>query len=311
MKVATELVGRMFSGLLVVLVAAWASPGAAQDPNYTLSANLPYRSIPGVDPKLLSLDVYAPRSANGTNPVMVMVHGGSFISGDKAGQRGLARPPLLFPKMEYYTGRGWVFVSINYRLTNPALALADPKQVSHPAHIDDVAAAIAWLKANIARYGGDSRRIVLVGHSAGAGLVALAATDEARLGAFGASLRDIAGVVALDGFYDIPRRIPCAAPYMRLVFTDDPAAQRDASPIFHAAPGKGIAPLLIVYNTVSADNSSRDQALAFEAALRTASVDVEAYAAAGKSHAAIGTDLGKPGDPLSDKVDAFLNRLGF
>lgn len=308
MAIAAKLAGQWIAGL--VLVAACASPSAAQQSPYTVSANVPYRSISGVDPNLLALDIYAPRSVNGRNPVMVMVHGGSFISGDKAGRPGLSRPPLLFPKMEYYTGRGWVFVSINYRLTDPALPLSDPGQASHPDHIDDVAAAIAWTQANIERYGGDGRRIVLVGHSAGAGLVALAATDESRLGAFGGRLSAIAGVVALDGFYDIPRQMPRAAPYMRQVFTDDPATQRDASPFFHVEPSQGIPPMLIVYNTMSAGNASRDQALAFEAALRAAGVDAEAHAAVGKSHAAIGADLGIPGDPLSDRVDAFLNRLG-
>lgn len=311
MVIAASVVSRSPVGLLLLLVAACVSTASAQQTHYTVSANIPYRSMVGVDPNLLSLDVYAPRSANGTNAVMVMVHGGGFINGDKAGQPGASRPPLLFPKMEHYTGRGWVFASVNYRLTDPALPLSDPRQVSHPDHIDDIAAAIAWLKANVGRYGGDGRRIVLVGHSAGAGLVALAATDEARLGAFGVNLREIAGVVALDGFYDIPRQLPRAAPHMRLVFSEDVATQRDASPLFHAEPGKGIAPMLIVYNTVSPGNASQDQALAFVAALRAAGVNAEAYAAVGKSHAAIGTDLGKPGDPLSDKVDAFLDRLEF
>lgn len=55
--------------------------------------------------------------------------------------------------------------------------------MSHPAHIQDVAAAFAWVKRNIRQHGGDSDRVIVIGHSAGAYLAALLATDSRYLAA--------------------------------------------------------------------------------------------------------------------------------
>jgi acetyl esterase/lipase len=295
--------------IIGAIVASLAVSAAGMAEPVVIDRDIAYRAIPGVDPHLLSLDVYTPANRRGAMPVMVMVHGGSFVHGDKAGQPGVARPPLLYPKMEYYTARGWVFVSINYRLTDRALPAGHARQVRHPDHIEDVAAAFAWLHANVARFGGDKRRIVLVGHSAGATLVALLATDGRRLAAHALALGDIAAVIALDGYYDVEKRMPRAAPFMPLVFGDDPAAWRDASPQFHVAPGKKIPPMLIVYNTTGRDQDPALQSRAFAAQLRAAGADATAYEARGKTHADIGEGLGMPGDPLSDTVDAFLARV--
>ena len=67
-------------------------------------------------------------------PVVVWVHGGGYRKGDKAQQ--VAAKVALFAK------RGWIFASVNYRLTK----LTDPVPARYPAHYDDVAAAVAWLR---------------------------------------------------------------------------------------------------------------------------------------------------------------------
>lgn len=83
--------------------------------------NLPYATLPGVDPDLLSLDLYAP--ATGQNhPVIVMVHGGGWQWGDKANANVAAQKVR-------FVAAGYIFVSVNYRLS-PA--------VKHPAHVQDV-----------------------------------------------------------------------------------------------------------------------------------------------------------------------------
>jgi acetyl esterase/lipase len=276
---------------------------------YILTEGIQYAEIEGPGSNLLSLDVYEPRDASTSGPVMIMVHGGGYVEGDKAGDGG-TQPPLLFPKMPYYTGLGWTFVSVNYRLTNTTLPLDDPAQVSYPEHPEDLAAAIAWVYDNIDQFNGNRDQIVLVGHSAGANLVALVGTDERLLQAQGLDLSNLTGVVALDGFYDVALQIPQGAPYLPLVFTTDEDLWREASPVFQVEPGKGIPPMLIVYNTVRADGSPEIQARAFEAELLEAGLQAEAFTVEGKTHSDLGTDLGKPGDPLSDKVDSFLADLG-
>jgi triacylglycerol lipase len=137
----------------------------------------------GADP-LQKLDVYAPEGAQGKKlPVLLFVHGGGFTRGTAKGD--------FYPQNipEWAAKNGMVGISIDYRL-----APKDP----WPAGAKDLASAIAWTKANIAKYGGDPDRIVLFGHSAGANHVAdYAAHPEVR-GAEGSSVK---GVVMLSPAY--------------------------------------------------------------------------------------------------------------
>jgi acetyl esterase/lipase len=127
----------------------------------TTNKNIPYIVIAGVDPNLLSLDVYAPAKAKDL-PVVLMIHGGGWANGDKANR------DVGTNKARYFTAQGYVYVSINYRLS-PA--------VQHPTHIEDVASAVSWVLENIATYGGDPARLTLMGHSAGAHLLLVSAPD--------------------------------------------------------------------------------------------------------------------------------------
>jgi triacylglycerol lipase len=108
----------------------------------------------GPDP-LQKLDVFSPDPADPKpRPVLLFVHGGGFVRGDKRQTDNMVLWGLK---------NGMVGVDINYRL-----APKDP----WPAGAKDLAAAIAWTKANISQYGGDPGRIVIWGHSAGANHVA-------------------------------------------------------------------------------------------------------------------------------------------
>src|SRR5690606_37577688 len=85
-------------------------------------------------------------------------HGGAWVLGDKEGQ--------AYPLMAHLVERGWVCVSVTYRLSPRA---------TWPDHIVDVKRALAWVKENIADHGGDPNWIALTGGSAGGHLCALAA----------------------------------------------------------------------------------------------------------------------------------------
>jgi acetyl esterase/lipase len=142
-----------------------------------------------------TLDVFAPQGAARERfPVVVFVHGGTWMVGGKnffgiyrnVG-RNLAR-------------HGVVAVMINYRLS---------PWVRHPEHVKDVARAYAWTVRHIDRHGGDPRRIILGGHSAGGHLAALLATDERylkdpRLKLTVQQRKALRGVVALSGVYRVP-----------------------------------------------------------------------------------------------------------
>ena len=96
--------------------------------------------------------------ADGRAPVLVQVHGGGWVTGDKESQ--------AYPLMAHLAERGWVCVSITYRLS--------PRS-AWPDHIVDVKRAIAWVKDNIADHGGDPDWVAITGGSAGGHLCSLAA----------------------------------------------------------------------------------------------------------------------------------------
>ncbi|MBI5591419.1 MAG: alpha/beta hydrolase [Deltaproteobacteria bacterium] len=135
------------------------------------------------------LDVYYPEGI--AHPTVLMfVPGGAWKQGDKDLYKELART-----FSGYY---GYATVVINYRLSNP-----DDGAAVHPDHVEDVAAAFAWVKRNIASYGGDPESVYLFGQSAGAHLVSLLSTDDQYLKSNGFSLSDIRGTVSMSGVYNL------------------------------------------------------------------------------------------------------------
>lgn len=132
------------------------------------------------------LDVFHRSGAQGL-PVVVFVHGGGFVQGDK----GDAGAPFFNNFGAWAVREGFVGVTMTYRLA-PAHAW--------PAGPEDVEQAVQFLRAQVAAYGGDPARIVLVGQSAGATHVA---SWLARQGCPAGSTAQIAGAAMLSGIYDL------------------------------------------------------------------------------------------------------------
>ena len=261
-------------------------------PPMTTHLNVPYAKAEGVAPRLLSLDIYAPKDAKGC-PVMLYVHGGGWSKGDKQ---------AVGQKPAWLVGKGWMLVSANYRLV--------PK-IAHPANVQDVANAIAWVHTNAAKHGGDPARIFLMGHSAGAHLVSLAAIDGRRLEAAGKSLSILKGVIELDtAALDLPRLMRESLAVGRVygpAFGKDPAVWKDASPMAHIAKDKGIPPFLLIH--ADRNPMKEAQSEAFAKALDAAGIRAEVVAAPDKTHGTLNRDLGRPGDKPTAAVDAFLDSL--
>lgn len=242
-----------------------------------------------------TLDLHLPvRGFKGPRPVIVAIHGGGWSIGDKA------NAGFVEPKTSWFNRNGYLVASINYRLS-PA--------VRHPSHVEDVCRAIAWLQENVDAHGGDPDRLILLGHSAGAHLAALAAVDHERLRAAGADPAGIRGAILIDGAgYDIARQVQHGFPVERLermyreAFTTDPAIQRNASPV-HRIQGTP-PPFLILHVARRAD--AREQARLLRDALRSHGGRATLAPIRGKSHRTINRDLGKPGDPTTRAVAAFL-----
>lgn len=141
------------------------------------------------------LDISKPlQSSDSPRPVMLQIHGGGWVIGDKKEQGKPLRNQLV--------EAGWIFVEINYRLS--------PKN-KFPAHLIDCKKALVWIKENIAQYGGDANFIMVTGGSAGghlASLLALSANLETDILQPGFEDKDTAvqGAIPMYGVYDFADR---------------------------------------------------------------------------------------------------------
>jgi acetyl esterase/lipase len=228
------------------------------------------------------LDIWrrADLPADAGAPVLVQVHGGAWMLGEKRGQ---ARP-----LMAHLAERGWVCVSINYRLSPRA---------QWPDHIVDVKRAIAWTKANIADHGGDPSFVAITGGSAGGHLAALAAltpgpsgrgSGEHVLAGFQPGFEDadtsVVAAVPFYGVYDFTNRDGSAGralvPFlerrvMRSRLADNWAVWDEASPMSHVRPD---APPFFVLHGTNDVLVPAEQARSFVRRLRAVSRNPVVYA---------------------------------
>lgn len=268
--------------------AASSSTAACTDRSFRTVRDIPYAAVPGVDLALLALDLTVPDPPEGRGPVpvVVWVHGGGFAIGDKANG--------VDAMQGWATAQGWAFASVNYRLS-PRTPSDDPERVLHPTHVSDVADAVGWLVDHAAEHRLDPRRILLVGHSAGAFLVSLLATDDRYLADAGVEQSQVRAVAAVDTRYDIVAEVvggggSVEAAY-RNAFGDDPAVWRDASPLTHAGTSPDEPPFLFVTRGQPARVAA---ARTFAAALD----DGTLVDASPLSHAEVGDALGQPDDTV-------------
>lgn len=156
--------------------------GSAQIPSdIKVTRDVAYGSAPGQ-----RLDVYALTAAKEA-PVIVMVHGGAWMFGKRTART------VVQNKIAHWVPKGFVFVSVDYRMV-PEVEVSDEAQ--------DVASALAFVQQHAGQWGGDGHRVVLMGHSAGAHLVALLSASPAVTQAQG--VQPWLGTIALDSAaYDV------------------------------------------------------------------------------------------------------------
>jgi alpha-L-fucosidase 2 len=231
----------LFASTLMVFCTP-AEAGVTKDINYAKTGEVS-----------LKLDVIAPEG-DGPYPIVLYVHGGGWSSGDKQ-----ADTPLL----NVFHGTDVVVVSIDYRLA-PAYRW--------PACLDDVNTAIRWVKANAAQYKGDSKRIALMGYSAGGQLACLAAVTANP----DTAVQAVVGVASpTDLELDLPQRGGLSKSLQDLLnrpleVNEEARAQlRDMSAIHHVHPG--LPPFLLVHGTKD-KSVPYPGSINFQAALRKVGV---------------------------------------
>jgi triacylglycerol lipase len=159
------------------------------------------------------LDVFTPESASSPRPVLIFVHGGALVRGD----RRIPASPFYDNIMLWAVKNGFVGVNMTYRLVPEA---------TWPAGPEDIGAAVAWVASDIAARGGDPSRIYLMGHSAGALHVASYISHPEFYKVSGGG---VAGAIMVSGTYDLATtNLSDAA---KLYFGSDPALYAERSAI--------------------------------------------------------------------------------
>ena len=214
---------------------AYAAPAA--------QANVAY----GADPEQV-LDIY-PAQQPGLHRLVVFVHGGGWMTGNKQGGQKIAGP---------LNQAGYTVASIGYRLV---------PHVDVAGSVQDVAQATAYLLRHAADFSIDPHRFALMGHSSGAHLVALLGTDQHYLQQAGVDVTQLAAVITLDGVFDLQSNLTRHPNETRQeVFGTDPALWTLLSPVSYVATMQAHPSFCVLHE----DTNRRfiEQAEAFEAALQ-------------------------------------------
>jgi arylformamidase len=238
--------------------------------------------------KLQRMDVYAPPEASKA-PVIFMVHGGAWAIGDKAHSK------VVQNKARHWLPKGFVLISVNYKLV---------PDVTPTEQLQDLAQALAQAQKQASLWGADPDRFVLMGHSAGAHLIALLNADPAV--ALGAGARPWQGAVLLDSAAMDLVKIMQSPRHYRFydkAFGKDPAYWPTVSPLQRL--NANATPILAVCSSKRQDSCPQAQALVDKAQSLHVQASVLPQAL---SHGDINGQLGLA-SPYTQAVDDFIASL--
>lgn len=236
-----------------------------------------------------AMDVYIPPKTKRA-PIILFVHPGGWQIGDKEAD------DTVKYKAPFFTGKGFLFISANHRLMPNATPLEQARDIGH---------ALAYVQMHAGEWGGDPRKVILMGHSSGAHLVSLLAASPTLLKAQGAA--PVLGVVSLenaglrvDKIMEVPRMW-----FYNSVFKDDRALWHAVSPYDQLE--KGAPPFLLVCST--AWHSSCRHAQEFADKAKKMGVRVTVFQT-NENHSMAGYAVGLNNpkfSPISNAVQAFID----
>jgi acetyl esterase/lipase len=242
----------------------------------------------GADSERQALDVFVAEAPAATpRPVLMFVHGGGFVRG----ARRTPGSPFYDNIMLFAARNGMVGVNTTYRLA---------PQHPWPAGAEDVAAAVRWVRDNIAAHGGDAARVFLMGHSAGAVHVASYVAHRQFQGPKGIGL---AGAILVSGIYDLTVRQ--AGPNEKIYFGEDTSKHAERSSL------KGLIEAQLPLLVVAAELDPpvfREGAKALNAALCAAGRCPRYAALAKHSHMSETYAINTKDTSLSGEILAFVER---
>jgi acetyl esterase/lipase len=224
-------------------------------------------------------------------PIVGILHGGGWASATRRDGHALA---------EWLAERGVIGATIDYPLV-PAATTVEQAQAA--------ARATAWLARHAAEFGGDPRRIFLLGHSAGGQLAALIACDRQYLDAVQAPPTVPAGVITMCAPFDLRAGPKAPARWtQRMVhraFGDDPQFRWAMSPQAHVRPG--LPPFLMIRAKMDR-LVILPQSEEMAAAIRAAGGSVETLTVSGREHVSVFYRITQPGDQASAAVLRFVKK---
>jgi pectinesterase len=192
--------------------------------------------------RIMHLDVFKPKNINGETPVILLIHGGGWRSGDKNMNHYMAN---------LFTKNGFAAISVEYRLS---------LESKYPEGLKDIVTAIRWTKANADKYGFDNKKIILLGCSSGGQMVSLLGSMNKKKSPYRSDkykkyTDDVCAVVDFDGVLafihpdssegkDAPGKPSAATAWLGSSFKDKPELWFKASALTHV--NKNSAPFLYV-----------------------------------------------------------------
>jgi arylformamidase len=246
-----------------------------------------------------AVDIWRAKGVDKPAPLVFFVHGGAWRAGDKA-------LDTSYWKQSYFPQKGFALASTNYRLVPEATV---------EQQAEDAANALAVVLERAGDCGIDAKRVVLLGHSAGAHLVCLLGTDESWLKATGLSFANIAGVIGNDGAcYDVAMQLANVMSDWRSAFVEafgeEPERQRRLSP--NCQTDGTNAPAFLLLHMPERPDSGIVQANNLADGVRNTGsragvVQVEAQGET--AHHELNQLLGKPGHGSTIAVNQWLDEL--
>jgi len=217
--------------------------------NFIAHEGLSYRQI---EQRQLRLDLYQPLDNTKAHPLVLLIHGGGWRSGDRSHQ---------VPMAQALAAAGFVAVAVEYRLSREAL---------YPAAIDDLQLAIKWLRQHHRQYSIDPDKLAVLGASSGAHLAALLGSTShlANFAGLDNKAGAIQAIINLDGvvelsspyarrFEDKPNKVSYMALWLGGRYKDLPELWREVSPLQYAGPQT--PPTLFVNSSHARFHAGRDE----------------------------------------------------
>ncbi len=273
--------------------------------------DLAYDPAPGVESDLATLDLWAPEW--GSRRLVLLVHGGSWVSGDKS---NFETAPDFVP---WWLGQGYSVAALNFRLASP---LGQEQTVTPLDQVRDIAHALAWLADHEDAYHLDTTGVVALGYSSGAHLVALLGADGSWLEEAGLAETHVGATVSLDVHaYDVPYALALMVdsvydaniPLIEHLFGETEGEQLTGSPS-HFVDGH-VAPALLVSVEPALEDPTTHGGISGLASERYAQALVAAGHTAtwfhdeAETHESMAMGFGADGDLVTGSVEEFLAAL--